>query len=345
MTLAILSACAYVSFGRKVSDDEVRLRSDVRAYYDEVVLAFASANHEALTMLFDAAISRALIGYRRNAPDRRTSEFVELGQLYPVFFRPDLVGLSLRDTVAARQTVGDQRERIGDVATILGRGLPPSLTVLDTCGREAGGRASGCPPARVLDQAAAANAPMQTAGDVLLVNYRLQERGGRLGNIVVRRNNAVIAPSIFVSEEAPRTRVEEAVIPLGEGLNVIRITPVNATGQVEANNAEATEIRVMRVASAARSAGAQGSGGTIQGRRPTERPRVTLHVLSVGVGTFQRSELNLANPVNDASSLARLMSAWLSSGAADRVMYFPPLQFGASSEPDPCCSPIGASGC
>ena len=250
---------------------------------------------------------RALIGYRRNAPDRRTSEFVEIGQLYPVFFRPDLVGLSLRDTVAARQTVGDQRERIGDVATILGRGLPPSLTVLDTCGREAGGRASGCPPARVLDQAAGTNTPMQTAGDTLLVNYRLQERGGRLGNIVVRRNNAVIAPSIFVSEEAPRTRVEEAVIPLGEGLNVIRITPVNATGQVEANNAEATEIRVMRVASAARSAGAQGSGGTIQGRRPTERPRVTLHVLSVGVGTFQRSELNLANPVNDARSLARLM--------------------------------------
>ena len=252
---------------------------------------------------------RGLIGYRRNAADRRASEFVEIGQLYPVFFRPDLVGLSLRDTAAARQAVAGQRARIGDAATILGRGLPPALTMLDSCGREAGGRASGCPPARVLDTAPANGAPLQTAGDLLLVNYRLAGRGDRLGNTVIRRNNAVITPAVFITEEAPAQRVEEVTIPLGEGLNVIRITPVSATGQVEANEAESTEIRVMRVASAARAAGAQGSGGVIQGRRPTERPRVTLHVLSVGVGNFQRRELNLANAVNDARALATLMTA------------------------------------
>ena len=60
LTAILLSACAYVSFGRKVSDDEVRLRSGVRAYYDEVVLAFASANHESLTMLFDTAITKPM---------------------------------------------------------------------------------------------------------------------------------------------------------------------------------------------------------------------------------------------------------------------------------------------
>jgi len=250
---------------------------------------------------------RSLIGYARNGGDKRSAEFIEIGQLYPVFYRPDLVGLSLRDNPQARQTVADQRERLGDVATILGRGLPPTVTVLDSCGREIGGKASGCPASRVLDSAATQAEPLRTTGDSLLVQYRLQERGGRLGNVVVRRNTAVITPSVFVAEEAPRTRTEEALIPLGEGLNVIRITPVNAVGQVEASDNESREIRVIRTASVARAAGAQGVQGTIQGRKPTIKPQVTLYVLSVGVGSFQRKEFNLANPVNDATSLAKLM--------------------------------------
>ena len=57
---ALLSACGYVSFGRTVSDDELRLRSSVRAYYDEVAQAFAAGNHETLTMLFDAAIAKPM---------------------------------------------------------------------------------------------------------------------------------------------------------------------------------------------------------------------------------------------------------------------------------------------
>lgn len=56
----LLSACGYVSFGRKVSDDELRLRSDVRAYYDEAVQAFAAGNADALALLFDAAIAKPM---------------------------------------------------------------------------------------------------------------------------------------------------------------------------------------------------------------------------------------------------------------------------------------------
>jgi len=58
--LLLLSACGYVSFGRKVSDDELRLRADVRAYYDEVVQAFATGNADALTLLFDGAIAKPM---------------------------------------------------------------------------------------------------------------------------------------------------------------------------------------------------------------------------------------------------------------------------------------------
>lgn len=57
---ALLSSCGFVSFGRAVSDDELRLRASVRAYYDEAAQAFAAGNHEALALLFDAAIARPM---------------------------------------------------------------------------------------------------------------------------------------------------------------------------------------------------------------------------------------------------------------------------------------------
>lgn len=56
----LLSACGYVSFERTASDDELRLRSSVRAYYDKVVQAFAAGNPETLTLLFDAAIAKPM---------------------------------------------------------------------------------------------------------------------------------------------------------------------------------------------------------------------------------------------------------------------------------------------
>jgi len=56
----LLSSCGYVSFGRKVGDDELRLRSSVRAYYDEVVLAFAAGNGDSLAMLFDSSITKPM---------------------------------------------------------------------------------------------------------------------------------------------------------------------------------------------------------------------------------------------------------------------------------------------
>lgn len=56
----LLASCGYVSFGRTVSADELRLRAGVRAYYDEVAQAFASGNPEALPLLFDAAITQPM---------------------------------------------------------------------------------------------------------------------------------------------------------------------------------------------------------------------------------------------------------------------------------------------
>lgn len=67
LAAVLLSSCGYASFGRKVSDDELRLRSDVRAYYDEVVQAFAAGNPDALVLLFDAAITKPMTRERISA--------------------------------------------------------------------------------------------------------------------------------------------------------------------------------------------------------------------------------------------------------------------------------------
>ncbi len=60
LSAVLLASCGYVSFERKVSDDELRLRADVRAYYDEVIQTFAAGNADALVLLFDAAIAKPM---------------------------------------------------------------------------------------------------------------------------------------------------------------------------------------------------------------------------------------------------------------------------------------------
>ncbi len=57
---ALTASCAYVSFGRTVSDEEMLLRDSVRGYYDEVAVAFAAGNADALALLFDAAIAKPM---------------------------------------------------------------------------------------------------------------------------------------------------------------------------------------------------------------------------------------------------------------------------------------------
>lgn len=60
ISLLLLPSCGWVNFSRNVSNDELRLRSEVRAYYDEVARAFASGNAEALSRLYDRAIARPM---------------------------------------------------------------------------------------------------------------------------------------------------------------------------------------------------------------------------------------------------------------------------------------------
>lgn len=57
----LLGGCGFtVDFGRKVGDEELILRSEIRSYYDEVGAAFAAGNPDLLAALFDPAIAKPM---------------------------------------------------------------------------------------------------------------------------------------------------------------------------------------------------------------------------------------------------------------------------------------------
>lgn len=57
----LLGGCGFaVDFGRKVSDEELILRGEIRSYYDEVAAAFAAGNADKLAGLFDPGIARPM---------------------------------------------------------------------------------------------------------------------------------------------------------------------------------------------------------------------------------------------------------------------------------------------
>lgn len=58
----VLGGCSSVSlnFGRKVSDEELILRGELRGYYEEAAAAFAAGSPGLLTALYDPGIARPM---------------------------------------------------------------------------------------------------------------------------------------------------------------------------------------------------------------------------------------------------------------------------------------------
>lgn len=55
-----LGGCVSLNFGRNVTDEELVLRQEIKSYYNEVGMAFAGGNAEALAGLYDAAIAKPM---------------------------------------------------------------------------------------------------------------------------------------------------------------------------------------------------------------------------------------------------------------------------------------------
>jgi hypothetical protein len=58
--LLALQGCGFISFAKPATDQEIRLRGELRGYYTEVQRAFAAGNSQALASLFDPSIVRPM---------------------------------------------------------------------------------------------------------------------------------------------------------------------------------------------------------------------------------------------------------------------------------------------
>lgn len=57
LTCLTLSGCGWISFRKPPTDDEIRLRAELKSYYGDVQTAFAVGNAQGLAVLFDPSIT------------------------------------------------------------------------------------------------------------------------------------------------------------------------------------------------------------------------------------------------------------------------------------------------
>jgi uncharacterized caspase-like protein/WD40 repeat protein len=241
---------------------------------------------------------RSLIGYRFNLPNGRASNFVAIGQLYPRFFRPDLVGLAFRDDPAARRILADQSGLEGTTRVALAEGLPPSVTLLEACALGPTPPPTGCAGQTPLRLDAMSAVPT----DTLRLRYRLSDPAGHVGSVVLSRNNAVVRPDTVIESADETNRIEQATFALGRGRSVVALTPLSNTGAVEAATTGRVTLTLDRVP-AIRGAPATADSPAAM----AERPAPTLYVLSVGVSDTANPDWKLRNPINDAKGIAAQM--------------------------------------
>ncbi len=151
---------------------------------------------------FDASPgAEELIGYHLNQGPDKEGQFVEVKQLYNLFYRPDLVAKRFQgDEPAIAQALAT----IGDVRQVLAGGLPPSLELLS--------------PAEVT----------QTKPDYTL-QFKVKDQGGGIGQVIFRVNGTTLEGrpvGIGVPGHDPLSRH----FTLATGKNIVEIIATNSKG-------------------------------------------------------------------------------------------------------------------
>src|SRR4029077_16947241 len=124
--------------------------------------------------------------------------------------------------------------KVGDIKTLLGRGLPPTIKLVEVCGRLAGEQR--CQPVgadQILRGGKSKLQPLTLEAAEVTLKFEVEERGGGTGPIVLRRQGAPVATEGSTRSVAGNIRQEERTVSLTPGLNLVALSVFNASKEIE----------------------------------------------------------------------------------------------------------------
>ena len=241
--------------------------------------------------LFDHGTGgESLIGYHQNQVEQgrlRGAAFVKVEQLYGLLYRRDLVVKRLRGE--GDEEIAQLIAKVGDIKTVLGRGLPPSIKLAEICGRIEGQQR--CQPVgadQILRGGKSKLQPLTLEAAEVTLKFELEDRGGGTGPIILRRQGAPVAAEGGTRSVSGKVRQEERTVTLTPGLNLVALSVFNAAKEIETDPKERPGL-ALRVQLPA-----------------NDKPKV--HVLAVGIDKFANPQVpQLANAANDARGVVEVL--------------------------------------
>ncbi len=199
----------------------------------------------------------SLVGYHLNQGADQAAEFVPVERLYAAYYRPDLLLARLQGDEAK---ITDALAAIGDVRAVLARGLPPEIELVGS-------------------------AQVETSSPLFRHEVRVLDRGGGVGRIEYRINDAMVGGERF-AEGAPPPGVRSRPLELAPGKNVVETTVYSADGKV-ASRSIVREVVV----------------------NEPKPEQLALYGLIVGIDGYRDGDLALRWAAADAQAVARTLDA------------------------------------
>jgi WD40 repeat protein len=156
-----------------------------------------------------------LIGYQINRGSAHEGDFVKVDQLREVFNQPDLIAQILKPEGEAALVAA--RSRIGEIAKILGGGLPPEIELI--------------------------SAPEATVAGDYLLQFRIKDMGGGHGRIVYRIDGAEIEGRAAIDIRGTTGDTNSRYLPIAGGEHTVSVAVYDRAGKIEG---AAKVIRVTR---------------------------------------------------------------------------------------------------
>lgn len=151
-----------------------------------------------------------LIGYHLNSSKEQFAKFVNVSQIYDLYYRPDLIRKKLIDSNTT--DLEKELQRIGNIKDILAQGLPPAIEIVSPGNNH------------------------NTEDLTTTLTVRLFEQGGGGSRLTYSVNGiTVVEKDIMLLKGSKVTKDVQQDIRLDSGTNIIKVTSYNEFSNIESH--------------------------------------------------------------------------------------------------------------